>query len=83
MRPGRRPLDGSPPTVTLAFGTETAARQALHLLGGGVRGAFRVVPPQWLSVLESSRGGMGRAAAQSDDVPQGLPQGLPPPPPGA
>ena len=58
-----RPADGSPMTVTLLFVQERSARFALEILGGGVRGSFRVAAPSWAnkgkSVAPPSRGGGG------------------------
>ena len=44
-----RPADGSPMRVSLLFEYEKAARLALEILGGGVRGSFRVILPAWLA----------------------------------
>lgn len=42
-------------TAVLSFGGEAAAREALALLGGGRRGAFRVRQPRWATPAEQRR----------------------------
>ena len=75
-RPGR-PLEGTLPSVTLAFAAEGAARSALEVLGGGVRGAFRVLPPPWLSARPNPPHTGLPPPPGRDGLP---PPGLPPPP---
>ena len=49
VRHSGKPIDGSPLSVGLLFEDEKSARLALEILGGGVRGLYRVVMPAWLS----------------------------------
>ena len=48
MQHSGRPADGSPMKVSLLFEHEKSARLALGVMGGGVRGQFRVLTPDWI-----------------------------------
>ncbi|KAL1530891.1 hypothetical protein AB1Y20_001782 [Prymnesium parvum] len=48
----------------LRFDREASARQALGLLGGGVRGCFAVSPPAWAAKADGGRKGGERGVAE-------------------
>ena len=71
-------LEGAPPSAHVIFETEVIARHALEQLGGGIRGAFRVLQPSWAAAPQRApaRGGL----PPPQNAKPAPASGLPPPP---